>query len=51
MKILYVLQQSITHDGKWLSADSNINMLAGFLQSLSTKEDFGKLEILSLIHV
>jgi glycosyltransferase involved in cell wall biosynthesis len=49
MKILYVLQQSITHDGKWLSADSNINMLAGFLQSLSTKEDFGKLEIDVLI--
>jgi hypothetical protein len=35
MKILYVLQQSIyNNEGKWISADSNINMMVGMLREL-----------------
>jgi hypothetical protein len=35
MKILYVLQQSIyDSNGKWISADSNINMFAGIVSKI-----------------
>lgn len=43
MKILYILQQSIyTPDGKWLTADSNINMLVGFLTAFRGVESAWK---------
>lgn len=35
-KILYVLQQSVyNNDGKWVSADSNINMMVGMLKEMA----------------
>jgi len=41
MNILYVMQQSIyNNDGKWLSADSNINMFAGFARELVRHADW-----------
>jgi hypothetical protein len=49
--ILYVLQQSVyNNDGKWISADSNINMGIGIIKELVKKTDWsiyvliGKLE-------
>lgn len=41
MKILYVLQQSIYNkEGKWLTGDSNINMMLGMLRSMRNNTDF-----------
>jgi len=41
MNILYVMQQSIyNNEGKWLSADSNINMFAGFARELVKHVDW-----------
>lgn len=46
MKILYILQQSIIdNDGKWLTADSNVNMFAGLMRAWSTYEDFADYSI------
>jgi hypothetical protein len=47
MKVLYVLQQSIIdQNGKWVSADSNINMLSGFLQAWALYPDsFEEVEV------
>jgi hypothetical protein len=41
MDILYVLQQSIyNNDGKWLTADSNIQMMRGIFKELLNKTDW-----------
>jgi hypothetical protein len=40
-KILYVLQQSIyNNNGKWLTADSNINMMLGMLRAFRKRKEF-----------
>ena len=42
MNILYILQQSIyNNEGKWISADSNVNMMTGMLREvLKEKSDW-----------
>jgi hypothetical protein len=41
MNILYVMQQSIyNNEGKWISADSNINMGIGIFTELLEKTDW-----------
>ena len=41
MTILYVLQQSIyNNNNKWLTADSNINMMTGMLRTVLEKRDW-----------
>lgn len=41
MNILYILQQSIyNNDGKWLTADSNIQMMRGIITELLSKTDW-----------
>lgn len=41
MNILYVLQQSIyNNEGKWITADSNINMMIGMLREAVKKTDW-----------
>jgi hypothetical protein len=41
MNILYILQQSIyNNEGKWISSDSNINMMGGILRELLEKTDW-----------
>lgn len=39
-RVLYVLQQSIFHDGKWISADSNINMMIGVITELLNQTEW-----------
>lgn len=49
-KILYVLQQSIYNDkNKWLTADSNINMMLGMLKAFEKKPEFKNYQIDILI--
>lgn len=41
MKVLYILQQSVyNNDGKWLTADSNIQMMRGIISELLEKTDW-----------
>jgi hypothetical protein len=51
MKILYILQQSVFNNkGKWISADSNINMMVGMIESLKDNLEFwNKLECIDII--
>jgi hypothetical protein len=41
MNILYILQQSIyNNEGKWISADSNINMMVGMLREVTRRTNW-----------
>jgi len=47
MNILYILQQSVyDKEGKWTTADSNINMMVGILRELSKKRKKWKFYVL-----
>lgn len=45
MKILYPLQQSVVKDGYWSVADSNINMMVGFVKALNDLRPSWKVDV------
>lgn len=50
MKILYIIQQSIyNNNNKWLTADSNINMMLGMLRAMEKKNYLNKYKFEILI--